>query len=286
MDIKQVAKSRKVEKWTLENNRIISAIIQNDEYADITVMEKKTMPKTRKISKTEYMNIETGEIGQCNLNENKVNIKSIRKTFKELIYLIRHNFTSNSENQLFITLTYIENMGDKDKLYNDFKNFYKRLKRRYKDIKFDYILVAEPQDRGAWHIHLMLKADKPLYIHDSVIRELWGHGITQTERLKSDDVGKYYVAYFTNLEIESKGERSKEKKYIKGARLQLYPSGMKIYRTTKGIKKPPKIDMTFGELQEQFGAPIWKQEYEIFKAENGSEEIVNKLYKASFKKRN
>lgn len=37
MDIKQVAKSRKVEKWTLENNRIISAIIQNDEYADITV---------------------------------------------------------------------------------------------------------------------------------------------------------------------------------------------------------------------------------------------------------
>lgn len=286
MDIKQVAKSRKVEKWTLENNRIVSAIIQNDEYADITVMERKTKLNVKKINKTEYVNLSTGEIKKYNLSENKCNIESIRKTFKELIYLIRHNFTSNSENQLFITLTYTENMEDKDRLYNDFKNFYKRLKRRYKDVKFDYILVAEPQDRGAWHIHLMLKADKPLYIHDSVIRELWGHGITQTERLKSDDVGKYYVAYFTNLEIEAKDERSKEKKYVKGARLQLYPSGMKTYRTTKGIKKPPKVDMTFGKLQEQFGAPIWKQEYEIFKAENGSEEIVNKLYKASFKKRN
>ena len=286
MDIKQVAKSRKVEKWTLENNRIISAIIQNDEYADITVMERKTKLNVKKINKTEYVNLSTGEIKKYNLSENKCNIESIRKTFKELIYLIRHNFTSNSENQLFITLTYAENMEDKGKLYNDFKNFYKRLKRRYKGIKFDYILVAEPQERGAWHIHLMLKADKPLYIHDSVIRELWGHGITQAERLKSDDVGKYYVAYFTNLEIETKDERSKEKKYVKGARLQLYPSGMKIYRTTKGIKKPPKIDITFGELQKQFGAPIWKQEYEIFKAENGSEEIVNKLYKASFKKQN
>ena len=286
MDIKQVAKSRKVEKWTLENNRIISAIIQNDEYADITVMERKTKLNVKKINKTEYVNLSTGEIKKYNLSENKCNIESIRKTFKELIYLIRHNFTSNSENQLFITLTYAENMEDKGKLYNDFKNFYKRLKRRYKGIKFDYILVAEPQERGAWHIHLMLKADKPLYIHDSVIRELWGHGITQAERLKSDDVGKYYVAYFTNLEIEAKAERSKEKKYVKGARLQLYPSGMKIYRTTKGIKKPPKIDITFGELQKQFGAPIWKQEYEIFKAENGSEEIVNKLYKASFKKQN
>ena len=286
MDIKQVFKSRKTEKWALEDNKIVSAIIQNNEYADITVMERKTKLNVKKINKTEYVNLSTGEVKEYNLSKNKCNIESIRKTFKELIYLIRHNFTADSENQLFITLTYAENIKDKDKLYNDFKNFYKRLKRRYKDIKFDYILVAEPQSRGAWHIHLMLKADKPLYIHDSVIRELWGHGITQTERLKSDDVGKYYVAYFTNLEIETKDERSKEKKYVKGARLQLYPSGMKIYRTTKGIKKPPKIDMTFGELKEQFGAPIWKQEYEIFKAENGSEEIVNKLYKASFKKQN
>lgn len=286
MDIKQVAKSRKIEEWTLEDNRIVSAIIQNNEYADITVMERKTKLNVKKINKTEYVNLSTGEVKEYNLSKNKCNIESIRKTFKELIYLIRHNFTVGSENQLFITLTYAENITDKNKLYKDFEKFYKKLKRRYKDMKFDYILVAEPQERGAWHIHLMLKADKPLYIHDSVIRELWGHGITQTERLKGDDVGKYYVAYFTNLEIEAKDERSKEKKYVKGARLQLYPSGMKIYRTTKGIKKPLKIDVTFGELKEQFGVPIWKQEYKIFKAENGNEEIVNKLYKASFKKRN
>ena len=244
------------------------------------------MPKIRKISKNQYVNIDTGEVGEYDLKESKVNIESIRKTFKELVYLIRHNFTADSENQLFITLTYAENMEDKDRLYKDFEKFYKKLKRRYKGIKFDYILVAEPQNRGAWHIHLMLKGDKPLYIHHNVINELWGLGRTETVRLKSDDVGRYYVAYFTNLEIEAKDEKSKEKKYIKGARLPFYPSGMKIYRTTRGIEKPPKIDITFGELKEQFGVPIWKQEYDIVKKTNDIEEVVNTLYKASFKKQN
>ena len=275
---------RKINQWKLQDGCPVRAIVQNNKYADITYLSKKPTPKIRKISKNQYVNIDTGEIGDYDLKENKVNVESIRKTFKELVYLIRHNFTADSENQLFITLTYAENMEDKDKLYKDFEKFYKKLKYRYKDKKLDYILVAEPQGRGAWHVHMMLKGDKPLYIHDSVIRDLWGHGITQTERLKSDDVGRYYVAYFTNLEVEAKEENSKDKRYIKGARLPLYPSGMKIYRSTRGIEKPPKVVMTWGELKEQFGEPTWKQQYEILGQENGNEKIINMLYKASFKK--
>ena len=262
----------------------VRAIVQNNKYADITYLSKKPTPKIRKISKNQYVNIDTGEIGDYDLKENKVNIESIRKTFKQLVCLIRHNFTADSENQLFITLTYIENMKSRDKLYSDFKKFFQKLKRKYTDIKLDYILVAEPQGRGAWHVHMMLKGDKPLFIPHKVIKDLWGFGRTETVRLKSDDVGRYYVAYFTNLEVESKEENSQEKKYIKGARLPLYPSGMKIYRTTRGIEKPPKVVMTWGELKEQFGEPTWKQQYEILGQENGNEKIINMLYKASFKK--
>lgn len=284
MKEKQEHKVRKIKDWDLKGSDKVKAIIQNDTYADITRTAKKGCSVIKKINKFEYVNTRTGEIKKYDLKENKESVESLKRSFKNLVHLIRHNFTAGSENQLFVTLTYAENMTDKDRLYKDFEKFFKKLKRRYKGIKFDYILVAEPQERGAWHVHLMLKGNKPLYIHDAVIRELWGLGITQTERLKSDDVGTYYVSYFTNLELEAKNNKTENKRYIKGARLHFYPSGMKLYRTTRGIKKPVEIEKSFDDVKKEFGEPVWKQEYEILKTKNGSEEVINKIYKASFKK--
>ena len=44
-----------------------------------------------------------------------------------------------------------------------------------------------------------------------------------------------------------------KKKYIKGARLWLYPKGIRLYRKSKGIKKPTRIKMTYAEARAIIG---------------------------------
>ena len=53
------------------------------------------------------------------------------------------------------------------------------------------------------------------------------------------------MAYVTNLKIDNEWEK---KKSIKGARLYLYPKGVRIYRRSKGIINPKKITTTKREL--------------------------------------
>lgn len=247
----QVAKPKKINK-----NKIVKATIQGDKYIDIMALDKNNGATVRKLNKDEYVVVSTGEIKKFNKDKTNTEktITNLRKTFNRLRQLIRTNFTNDSDNQLFITLTYKENMTDETRLYKDFELFYKRLQYRLKGHKLDYISVVEPQGRGAWHIHLMLKSDKPvLYIDKKELTKIWGKGRTDVQRLKSDDVGSYYVAYFTDLQvINNTGlDKTNNKKRIKGARLSMYPKNFKFYRTSRGIKKPDEIYIEYGEIEKQ-----------------------------------
>lgn len=193
----------------------------------------------RKISKDEYMFLDTGEILECNHIENRgQNINSIRYSISNLRNLINNNFVGGS-NELWITLTFGDN-----KVYNPndlcpiFEKFMKRLRYTFKDLKIDYIYVPEPHEKGDWHIHLLLKADKPLYIENSKLNEIWSHGFVKVNRLKDiDNIGAYVSAYLINIKD---GEQTK-----KGARLYLYPPQHKLYRFSKGIRKPKSEYMTY-----------------------------------------
>ncbi len=89
---------------------------------------------------------------------------------------------------------------------------------------------------------------------------MWGNGTARVKKIKSDvnNLGNYLYTYLgdieynqENLELLKKFGKSinnfkineveiegSKKKFIKGARLHLYPAGMRIYRKSKGIKKP------------------------------------------------
>lgn len=274
--------------YEIENNETVKVIKQGDSFADIVYMDKVAKPNIKKINANEYIDLSTGEIRAFNHLDGKQSIRSLKNTFKRLIGLIRCNFTEGSDKQLFITLTYAENMTDTKRLYNDFKKFYQKLKRKYKEHKFEYVVVAEPQDRGAWHFHLMLKSDRYLFIDNREMEKIWGFGWTETERLKSDDVGTYYVAYFTNLETEcnSDQEQKKTKKHIKGSRLHYYPKGFNFYRCSRGLKKPEITYSTWGEVVEEYGSPTWQGSYSFYCYEDGKKQEKNLVHKASFKKSN
>ena len=186
----------------------------------------------QKLNKNEYVKLDTGEVIEVKHIENRgQNIGGIRQSIGRLRQLINNNFVGG-KNELWLTLTFGEN-----KIYNPgelclvFEKFIKRLRYYFNNKKIDYIYVPEPHEKGDWHIHLLLKADSNLYIPNKELSNIWRHGFVKVNRLKDvDNIGAYVSAYLIDIK---EGDETK-----KGARLYLYPPQHKLYRASKGIKKP------------------------------------------------
>lgn len=210
-------------------------------------------PRTKVIKGHRYVVLETGEIKNMNQESEKRtdNLDSVRRTMKRLRRLIGANFVSNKINrkdQLWITLTYREDVNATDKnspeiVYKDFKRFIRKLREKYNPT-IEYIAVLEPQASGRWHLHVLMKTmnNSKLYIPNSDIENLWGKGFTSTKRLKnSDNVSAYVMAYVSNVEIDLKSSdkgKANSKKVIKGGRLSFYPKGIRIYRRSRNLVDP------------------------------------------------
>jgi hypothetical protein len=236
----------------------------------------------KKLDKDRYLDIGTGEIKEFTHIENRSqSYNSLRQTFKKLSDLINNNFVGKG-NELHVTLTYEENMTDTKRLYKDFKRFMTRLKRNFKDKScIEYISVVEPQERGAWHCHVLLRFDdlETIYIPNQFdertkkpinapLYEMWEQGWVTIKSLKNvDNIGAYLSAYLTDIELtedsvkgvyeageELKVKEVQGKKFIKGGRLHMYPPGMNLYRKSKGIVPPMVEEMSFGRVKKIVGA--------------------------------
>lgn len=226
--------------------------------------------KIQKLSKTHYMVKDTGEVLEYKQSENRAqNEASLRRTFKKIRDLINNNF-SGQGNEIHLTITYKPNMMDSKQLYDDFRIFWQKFKRRYGS-DFDYISVVEPQGRGAWHCHVLIRANKldKLFIPHQELVKLWPHGILKIKSLKGvDNIGAYLSAYLTDVELtketlpmavmEQKEIKTVEvdgqaKRYIKGGRVHLYPPGMNLYRKSRGIVFPKVEEMKYKDLKKIVG---------------------------------
>lgn len=262
-------------------------------------MARQPKPGIRRLDKHRYVVLSTGEIKEYAQSSGKMR-EALRRTFQELGYLITTNFSGDDSGAKFITLTYAENMQDSDRLYNDFKIFMKRLQRYVgAQHQLEYIVVAEPQGRGAWHMHLMLKSHQPgLWIDKDKLEDIWGHGdpvkrnSTSIEQLKGDDRGRYYVAYFTNLTAEAKeltdaiaNHESGNKAYIKGGRLQYYPKGFKFYRCSRGIQRPTREQIEYWRVTNDYGKPKSCKAYELLTETSdgsGNDERANLIQRETY----
>lgn len=233
-----------------------------------------------KLSAKLYLDKRTGEIKEfCHSESRTENKASVAQSLRKLRDLINANLT-NPEIALWVTLTYAENMRDTKRLYEDFRRFWQRFRyylSKQSHPPAEYITAAEPQTRGAWHLHcLFLFAEKAPFIPNSDMARIWGHGFTKTKSLKGiDNPGLYLTAYLGDMELsevlrtgstrgkiaeasttDEQGKRQK-KAIIKGARLRLYPPGFNLYRSSKGVKKPDVWQLTEAEAQEMVhGVPL------------------------------
>jgi len=229
------------------------------------------------------------------------NIEKVRSTLRYLRALINAN-SVDVRRLRWVTLTYAENMNDSQRLYKDFKNFVGRL--RYDLGHFEYIAIAEPQGRGAWHMHVIMIFDdtapyianrvpsKPVdWVYDNEktwdenykaliadsrcdapLFRAWRNGWVTVRRLFDiDNVGAYVSSYLTDMELSEfnalgkeeiaraiaggatrieKEVNGKTKKFVKGARLFLYPDKFNIFRVSRGIKRPVVEYMQESEARE------------------------------------
>lgn len=270
----------------IKNSDLVTLTIMND-ISELQWMQKQNRkpPKIRKLDADSYVNIETGEVGYYEKTENRSqSYQSLRRSFKKMRYLINNNFTGKS-NELIISLTYTENMMDQKKLYKDFEKFMKSLRYKYRDkTTIDYINVVEPQERGAWHTHTLLRFNdvKYIYISREEIRAIWKHGVEVDVRRPEDvdDIGAYLTAYLTDLELSDENmivamhndlevvEKEVEgvtKRFIKGGRLHLYPPQFKLLRKSKGMKYPDRETMTYKEAIKKVGSvkPHYEKTYNV-----------------------
>ena len=266
----------------------------------------------RKLDKDHYLDTRTGEVLEYQHIENRSeSIRSIRNTLARIRALVNTNVI-NPDNVRWCTFTYAENMTDTRRLYEDYFKFWKRFcywcKKNGID-KPEYITVQEPQGRGAWHVHAFFIWDKkaPYIDNNDVMAKLWGHGFTSTKALHGcDNIGAYFSAYLGDMpledvlklspeemqkactgtsvlekEFEDEQGRTKTKKFVKGGRLYLYPPGMNIIRTTKGIKQPEVEIMTLAEAKEKVSRAklTYSCAYEIV-GDDG--QVVNRISKSYY----
>lgn len=204
--------------------------------------------------------------------------ESVRRSLAALRLIINAN-CSDARRLSWVTLTYAENMTDTKRLYKDFEKFWKRFAYWCKKQGYSvpqYIAVAEPQGRGAWHLHCLWiwSSNAPFVDNNSVLWKLWGHGFTKIKAVRTDcdNLGAYFSAYLADMTVEEWeqahgcqiGEQytvekqvqaedgtTTSKRIVKGARLKLYPAGMNIYRASRGIVRPVSDVLTADQAEKE-----------------------------------
>ena len=271
---------RKLKDFKIDNDYPVK-LKQTGNISEILFSQRKNrFCPIRLIDKNHYVRIDfnTGEISDlydCNHIENRSqSYQQVKQTQKRLRDIINTNVIDTSQWK-WITLTYKENMTDTKRLYKDYQRFIRAFRNKYQEYNIEYIIACEPQGRGAWHIHALIGFNaKVPYIPNTYIQKLWGQGYTKTQKLKDiDNVGAYLSAYLSDMEftqqniqlLEETGlkmpkimlkeeiKEVKNKKFLKGSRLYMYPPKFNMYRCSKGIKKPISEEMDYFDAKIKVG---------------------------------
>jgi len=274
-----IMKVKKIDNFKINKDNEVTVTVSGNT-TQIRAMSQKTLPHTKKLSRDEYMVLSTGEVKDIDhSNTRRIdNEISVKQTFSRLRDRINANVI-NPTHCKFVTLTYKDNMTDNKHLKADLKKYYLRFnyyckKRNIKPP--EYITVIEPQGRGAFHAHIIyIFSKKAPYISNDDLLKLWRHGFVNIKNIDDEvnNVGAYLTAYLTDMclddvkdirqlkniketdiktiDVVDENGNKVSKTFIKFLRLQNFPKGMRIYRCSKGVKKPVRYNCRYGEALEQ-----------------------------------
>lgn len=144
---------------------------------------------------------------------------------------------------------------------------------------------VKSQEHRDWHCHILIKFNNvnEIWISSSEIEKMWGNGTGRVTAIKRKvrDLGNYLSSYFGDIELnlenvkllkklgknikDFKETEGAKKKFIKGGRLYLYPTGMRIYRKSKGIKEPGRFYDLYSKRDKIIGLypPVYEENIKI-----------------------
>ncbi len=270
---------------------------------EIRYMIRPSKPHIQKLDTENYVSLKTGEVRQFEKDavSRADNLSTVAQSLARLRDIINTNVTESCQCR-WTTLTYRINQTDENRLYEDFRRFWQRFryylqKQKYPDC--EYIAAAEPQGRGAWHLHVIfIFQRKAPFISNDKLADIWGHGFTKIRKLNNTtNAGLYLTAYLGDMTLEEAvingqnvaGNRLKavesideqgqkqRKAIVKGARMHLYPAGFRIYRTSRGIKKPIVMECTEAEAQAQIGKAklVYEKTIQIMDEQDTGINVIN-----------
>lgn len=268
-----MVKARKTDNKPIPDHQEVSYYALGNVVEIVGVERQSGGPPIKRISRDEFIWLETGELGQYEHAITKADaIESLKRTLAAGRRIICKNF-SGGPSETMMTLTYAENMTETKKAKEDFDNLMGKVRKEYG--KVEYIVALEPQARGAWHMHTLIKSDdgRPFRIDAKWLYKAWNKGRVHLRPIDDiDNAGAYLTAYLANLESPDGEVESSGKRYKKGARLSLYPAGMRIFRYSKGILKPEPEKMAYRDAKQKVGMrlPTYAKTVQIVDDQKGA----------------
>lgn len=263
----------KVKKIKNKTDFIAKSMVKVTTCGNVTCVSTTHTPFTfvcDRIDKDHYCYLPTGEIREYSHGTSRASdLQSVARSLALGRDILNANITDVSKCR-WLTLTYAENMTDPKRLYRDFQTFNRRCRSAFG--RYEYITAAEPQKRGAWHLHcVFIFPEKAPFMKNEIVRNLWGQGHVMIKRLDEnvDNIGAYLTAYLGDMELtdDEKADvhpgriktvdyidndgKMKNKRYVKGGRLKMYPPGFHMFRFSKGIKRPDVKYMYYGNFEQK-----------------------------------
>lgn len=117
------------------------------------------------------------------------------------VALTRLVHCNSTQNTRFVTLTYAENLTDREQAYADFREMLAKLASA--GINPSNVVVDEYQERGAVHFHLIFFSLP--YFRNEIFQKLyWPHGFVRIKKLHNPDhAASYLTKYFTKEQKET-----------------------------------------------------------------------------------
>lgn len=151
-------------------------------------------------------------------NSDARRIKYYKKISLELVEIAMMNAF-----RIMATLTFKEDVQTYKIAINKWRNFMRRMKRKYADIS--YICVWERTKKGRIHFHVLFD----LNIDVSVLRELWGYGYVWISKIKNGEGKLKSIHYMTKYMCKSIQERIECGESVRGER---------FFFCSKNLEKP------------------------------------------------
>lgn len=257
-----------INKRIINDSDIVKLIEINDELRIVHNSFNNRVNRMRKIDKYHGVNTETGEIIQFNCSENRSQrMCDFKRSLSNLRDIIKHNVVE-LEKCFFITLTYDDNISDREVFRKDFDYFIRRFRDHFGIC--EYIKPIEYQGRGAIHCHLIVIFDKvPTFIITSKdIKKYWKHGSVDIGPITSAEATAKYLTNFLFEYTESNNDLDywfKSKKQKKGERTIFYKPHEKLYSCSQKIKRPKKFaNITYSEAKNKFDTIELKSSLSIY----------------------